>query len=225
MSYITTNQLTKELNTTRAELIVKLQRLEFIDHKGKLTKRGIKNGGEYKNYMGTEYISWQDKDKIINLLNKKQTILGKIFNRDKSNNTKEQKEQKKEKSKKNIKKNIDPRKSYKEPQYRTEDGHYVRSKAELIIDNWLYHQNIVHAYEKRLPTEENLLSDFYLPQGKVYIEFWGYENQEAYIKRKKIKQQIYKKYNFKLIELNDKEVQNLDDILPKILLKFNIQAY
>jgi len=33
--------------------------------------------------------------------------------------------------------------------YRTEDGHWVRSKAELIIDNWLYRGRIVHAYERR----------------------------------------------------------------------------
>jgi len=95
----------------------------------------------------------------------------------------------------------------------------------MIIDNWLYNKNIVHAYEKRLPIEENLLSDFYIPRGKVYIEYWGYENKKEYLDRKKIKQDIYKKYNFNLIELNEKDVQNLDDVLPKMLLKYKIQAY
>jgi len=33
------------------------------------------------------------------------------------------------------------------------------------------------------------------------------------------------KYGFNLIELEDKEVQNLDDILPRLLLKFGVQAY
>src|ERR1039457_5867241 len=37
------------------------------------------------------------------------------------------------------------------PTYRTEDGHRVRSKAEVIIDDWLYSHNIVHAYEIKLP--------------------------------------------------------------------------
>jgi hypothetical protein len=46
---------------------------------------------------------------------------------------------------------------------RTIDGHYVRSRAELLIDNWLYHAGIIHAYEKRLPIEEDIYSDFYLP--------------------------------------------------------------
>lgn len=84
---------------------------------------------------------------------------------------------------------------------------------------------IVHAYERKLPIEEDVYSDFYIPTGKVYIEYWGYENEAKYLARKKVKQELYKKYDFNLIELEDKEVQNLDDILPKMLLKHGVQAY
>lgn len=31
---------------------------------------------------------------------------------------------------------------------RTDDGHKVRSKAEQVIDNWLYSKGIVHAYPR-----------------------------------------------------------------------------
>ncbi|MCI5195785.1 MAG: glycerol kinase [Candidatus Electrothrix sp. AW5] len=112
-----------------------------------------------------------------------------------------------------------------EAKHRATDGHFVRSKAEMLIDNWLYMAEIVHAYERKLPVEENVYSDFYIPTGKVYIEYWGYENDEKYLARKKTKQEIYQKYGFNLIELEDKEVQNLDDILPRLLLKFGVQAY
>jgi len=61
--------------------------------------------------------------------------------------------------------------------------------------------------------------------GKVYIEFWGLENNPKYLQRKEKKKEIYKKYNFKLIELNDEDVFNLDDVLPKMLLKFGVQTY
>ena len=108
---------------------------------------------------------------------------------------------------------------------RSADGHYVRSKAEMLIDNWLYMAEIVHAYERKLPIEEDVYSDFYLPTGKVYIEYWGIENDRRYSERKAIKQEIYKKYRFNLIELTDKEVQNLDDILPRLLLKYKIQSF
>jgi hypothetical protein len=112
-----------------------------------------------------------------------------------------------------------------EAKHRATDGHFVRSKAEMLIDNWLYMAEIVHAYERKLPVEEDVYCDFYIPTGKVYIEYWGYENDEKYIKRKEEKKKIYQKYNFNLIELNDEDVYNLDDILPRLLLKFGVQAY
>ncbi len=112
-----------------------------------------------------------------------------------------------------------------EATHRSADGHYVRSRAEMLIDNWLYMSEIVHAYERKLPVEEDVYCDFYLPVGKVYIEYWGLENDPRYLHRKSEKLRVYKKYEFNLIELNDADIQNLDDILPKKLLKFGIQAY
>lgn len=112
-----------------------------------------------------------------------------------------------------------------EAKHRTTDGHLVRSKAEMLIDNWLYMAEIVHAYERKLPIEENVYSDFYIPVGKVYIEYWGYENDAKYQGRKKKKIDLYRKYEFNLIELTDKDVQNLDDVLPRMLLKYGVRAY
>lgn len=112
-----------------------------------------------------------------------------------------------------------------EAKHRSADGHFVRSKAEMLVDNWLYMAEIVHAYERKLPIEEDVYCDFYIPTGKVYIEYWGYENDPKYLARKKKKIELYKKYNFNLIELQDKDVQNLDDVLPRLLLKFGVQAY
>lgn len=106
--------------------------------------------------------------------------------------------------------------------HRATDGHMVRSKAEALIDNWLYMSGLVHAYERQLPVEEELYCDFYIPSGKVYIEYWGLENDPKYAARKEVKKEIYKKYNFNLIELNDEHVRNLDDCLPKMLLKFHV---
>lgn len=108
------------------------------------------------------------------------------------------------------------------PTHRAMDGHWVRSKAEGLIDNWLYMSGIAHAYERLLPVEEELYCDFYIPSGKVYIEYWGIENDPKYKARKEAKKEIYGKYGFNLIELNDEHIQNLDDFLPKMLLKFNV---
>ncbi len=107
------------------------------------------------------------------------------------------------------------------PEHRAQDGHYVRSKSELIIDNWLYVSKIVHAYERKLPIEEEVYCDFYIPTGKVYIEYWGLD-EEKYLVKKTWKLDIYKKNGFHLIELFEKDISNLDDKLPAKLLEFNI---
>jgi len=106
------------------------------------------------------------------------------------------------------------------------DGHMVRSRAEVIIDNFLYVQGIVHAYERRLPIEEDCYCDFYIPKGKggVYIEYWGLENDAKYRERKTAKQAIYAKYKMQLIELGDAEIERLDDVLPRMLLRFGIES-
>lgn len=109
--------------------------------------------------------------------------------------------------------------------HRAIDGHLVNSKAEVLIDNWLYVAGIVHAYKRKLPLEENVYCDFYIPTGKVYIEFWSADKDPEYLARKEKKIAVYKKYDFKLIQLDDNDVQLLDDTLPRLLLKFGVQAY
>ncbi|HAR65323.1 MAG TPA: glycerol kinase [Lentisphaeria bacterium] len=111
-----------------------------------------------------------------------------------------------------------------EARIRTMDGHYVRSRAEMAIDNWLYVTGLVHAYERKLPIEEDVYCDFYLPEGKVYIEYWGLENDPRYTERKKTKLGIYRKYTYNLIELTDEDILSLDDVMPRKLLKFGIKA-
>ena len=110
-----------------------------------------------------------------------------------------------------------------EAKLRATDGHYVKSKAEIIIDDWLYNYKIAHAYERKLPIEEAQYCDFFINRGKgVYIEYWGEGSDPKYLSRKEKKRETYKKYGLQLIELTDKEIKNLDDVLPRKLLEFGI---
>ncbi len=109
--------------------------------------------------------------------------------------------------------------------FRAEDGHMVRSKAEQIIDNWLYHKGIIHAYERRVPVAEEMYCDFFIPIGqKVWIEFWGLQ-ETKYLNRKELKKKFYTAHQKNLIELNDKEIENLDDIMPLKLRPFLPPAF
>lgn len=123
----------------------------------------------------------------------------------------------------------DFRKTYP-AEYRTKDGHYVRSKAEQIIDDSLYLWGIPHAYEKKLPnTDHNVYSDFHIPSGKgrpkaVYIEYWGMENDEKYNQRKNKKIEIYNSLGLNLIQLNDADIKNIEDALQKYLRQHEISV-
>ncbi len=106
------------------------------------------------------------------------------------------------------------------PKFLCSDGHWVRSKAELLVDNWLYTRRppIAHAYERRLPVEEEAYADFYIPVGDCYIEYWGLDTPE-YIDRQQRKLELFDRYKFRVISLREHDIEKLDDLLPVKLLK------
>ena len=105
--------------------------------------------------------------------------------------------------------------------FRTDDGHFVRSKAELIIDNWLHRHRILHEYEKKIPSEY-MMCDFYLADYDIYIEYWGGVEQ-GYEARKKEKLVTYQKLGLKLISLYDSDIEQLEGKLTQKLRTFRIR--
>ena len=174
-----------------------------------LTTQGMKNGGIQKEHSqsGAPFVVWPEAIRVNKsfIASIKEVLGEEIIT--------------------SIKSEDNDFRSKFEARHRATDGHMVRSKAEMLIDNWLYMAEIVHAYERKLPIEEDMYCDFYIPTGRVYIEYWGYENEPKYLARKKLKQDLYKKYEFNLIELLEEDVKNLDDVLPRMLLKFGVQTY
>ncbi len=117
-----------------------------------------------------------------------------------------------------------------EGRYTCKDGHIVKSKSERDIDNYLFENDIPHAYEKELPygpnKKEVLHPDFFLPnylgKGKhIYIEHWGYnENNIKYTETKKFKIPIYEKLGITLICTYEKtDMANIDATLERKLNK------
>lgn len=110
------------------------------------------------------------------------------------------------------------------PTIRASDGHMVRSRAEAMIDAWLYESRIVHAYERLVRVEQKMYCDFYLPEYDLYIEFWGLESNPKYKVRKERKLEIYRQNELRLIEIKDEHINNLDDYLMSQLVKFGYKA-
>ncbi len=83
------------------------------------------------------------------------------------------------------------------------DGDKVRSKGELIIDNHLNRLGINHIYEKKINVNgKPIKCDWYLPDYKAYIEYWGFYGK-LYERRKQEKIKLYKKRKLKLISIED----------------------
>lgn len=112
----------------------------------------------------------------------------------------------------------DYRKKY-EARYKAIDGHYVRSRGEVMIADFLFRNKIRYIYEKRVcKNGEEYYPDFFLPDQGIYIEYWGSEEKE-YLDLKQKKKTFYKNNKYLLIEVDNKDIQNLSDQLEKNLEK------
>lgn len=182
------------------QIFVDMNLAEKYDKGYKITKKGEKFGGVQKKYMGNFYVCWDEKILKNELFLK---MLKSDDGKDKITDEEEQNFREKFKA-----------------EYRTKSGHFVRSRAEVIIADWLYSEFICFAYEKMVPIKEDMYCDFYLPKEKIYIEFWGYEEDSKYLNRKNKKIKLYKENELNLIEIDNKTINNIDDFLPKEILKF-----
>jgi len=214
IEYISVTELSKIFNVQAKRLNMIISEIGWMEHHikwWKLTKLWENIWWKQLIYDKTwkEYIKWPKDILENNILRKSLNINEEV----KEKNIKDKELEFREKFPANS---------------RAKDWHNVRSRWEMLIDNALYEFKLVHAYERKLPVKEDVYTDFYLPSQRwgqaVYIEYWWYEDKEEYLKRKKIKQDLYKKYNLNLIEIENKHIDNLDDYLPRMLLEFWINV-
>jgi len=113
--------------------------------------------------------------------------------------------------------------------FRTDDGHFVRSQGERTIDNWFYLNQIAHEYERCLtkPDGKWVFPDFVLPydmEGEYFgslskgilVEYWGVENKADYEDRKKKKLEYYKLAGYQVIEIRPPDLKDINKLLrPK----------
>lgn len=213
---LTSTKIGQEFDLSAQLINALLSELGWIEKSNiggwELTKYGKRNGGfEMESQNGSPYVIWDESIlKNKSLLNSVDAATGKRYDDEKSGYEPAL--------------NTDEFRKKHEAKYRTQDGHRVRSRAEAMIDDYLYNNGVAHAYERRLPgIDEEVISDFYIPAGKVFIEFWGMEENEKYQARKKKKLEIYANNNFNLIELNDDDIKTIDDVLPRRLKKFGVR--
>ena len=58
----------------------------------------------------------------------------------------------------------------------------------------------------------------------MYIEYWGMEGKPDYETRRQTKLALYTGNNLNLIEINNKDIEHLDDVLPAKLMRYGISS-
>ena len=167
---ISATDIGKHFNTTAQKINKIIAELGWVEQQirgWQITKQGESIGGyEFESSSGSIYIKWK-----IDVLD--ETGLKNWFKPE---------EEKEQEATESFEKKVKLNKLTDYPtKYKTQDGHFVRSLSEGKIDDWLYVNGIVHAYEKTIIMKDGkkLKPDWYIPPNampnshKVYIEFWG----------------------------------------------------
>lgn len=108
-------------------------------------------------------------------------------------------------------------------EFKANDGHYLRSSLEVIVDNILFFNKVPHDVDKVISEEKddkNYRYDFFAYKHGYYIEVWGMEDaSESYRKKKEKKIQFYKDKGLKLIEINARDFKREDLMIDIITEK------
>jgi len=111
-------------------------------------------------------------------------------------------------------------------------GQPVKSKAEKIIADYLTRHNIVYQYEAQAMTNNWLIKqkisrpDFYLPQYKLIIEYWGLvdspdkRTRDRYIKSMRWKMAQYHRNNITVLSLYPSNLSSLETLDYSFRKKF-----
>ena len=99
------------------------------------------------------------------------------------------------------------------PQRRGLDGHAVGSLLELRVCDWLYEAQLAHAHHRRLPVEERLTADFYVPAVGLYIECWERDVPTQVLTRRLRTREVCRELGLAYLEVAASDIERIDDLL------------
>ena len=110
-------------------------------------------------------------------------------------------------------------------EFETRDGHRFRSRNEALVCDWLYFAGIAHACGHRLPLADtqDQRADFWLPAAHVYIEVGGDEREAGAIAATLRRIEIYRRQQWRFVEVRPEHFEHLDDFLTRALGEFGVR--
>lgn len=106
---------------------------------------------------------------------------------------------------------------------RTKDGHWVRSKSERDIANFLFDNRIAYQYERPVTIGGvEIRPDFYLPDvgAGIYLEHFGILYDSRYRQLAESKLALYKHANLSVIVTDEKDALDMDAALRRKLGRY-----
>ncbi|WP_439107317.1 hypothetical protein [Congregibacter sp.] len=95
------------------------------------------------------------------------------------------------------------------------DGHTVDSLLQLRVCDWLYEAQFAHARDRRLPVEEELTADFYVPALGLYIECWERDVPTSALTRRLRTREVCRELDLAYQEIAAIDIERVDDVLTK----------
>ena len=104
--------------------------------------------------------------------------------------------------------------------FKTKTGHYVRNKAEKMIANFIFDNNLMFQYNiaASWADKDDFKSNFFIPKLDLCIEHFKFNNVKNYEKLMKWKIKQYEKNKKKLVYTTSEDEGNIEEVL-KIKLK------
>lgn len=107
--------------------------------------------------------------------------------------------------------------------YPAVDGHWLNTPLQMQVCNWLYLAQLAHAHRRSLPTEEDLVADFYLPGAAVYIDCWEEDVPARELTGRLRKRECYDELKLRYLEVNARDAERLDEVIGRRLLGFGVR--
>lgn len=102
-----------------------------------------------------------------------------------------------------------------EPTFKTKTGHLVRTRAEMMIANFLFENNLLFQYNSvaTWADKDDFRPSFYVPKLDLYIDHHPYDYLKEYQKLMKAKIKQYEKHKKKHIYIASEDEKNIEEAI------------
>lgn len=105
------------------------------------------------------------------------------------------------------------RSEYAEPTFRTKTGHLVKTRAEMMIANFLFDNSLLFQYNTvaTWADKDDFRASFYIPKLDLYIDHHPYDYLKEYQKLMKAKIKQYEKHRKRHIYITSEDEKNIEE--------------